>query len=295
MTRIVAVVVTYQPDPSTLLRLLLALAPQVNGGIVVNNGAGLPLAEHPLALLGFSTQHLGSNLGVASALNAGCKWSEQQQADFIITFDQDSEPAPDMVACLLDAYRVLTEKGCKVGAIGPQQVDRRSGRRSVFLAPIHFLRYKLRLHAGDVVEVDHLISSGCLIPAAAWRDAGDFVEELFIDYVDIEWSLRLRHRGWHLFGVGSAVLNHSIGDTVRPWYGHQVFEHSPLRHYYLMRNGIYLQTLHHVALGWKIADGFQLLKKFVFFSLVGSDRWSHVKAMARGVKDGVLGRWGPGL
>jgi rhamnosyltransferase len=234
--------------------------------------------------VGFELRHMGSNLGIASALNAGLRWAELQQVDFVITFDQDSEPASDMVARLLDAHRHLMAKGVRVGALGPQQVDRRSGKRAAFLAPIHLLRHKLRADQACVVEVDHLITSGCLIPTEVWQGAGSFLDELFIDYVDIEWCLRLRSRGWHLFGVGSAVLNHSIGDTVLQWCGYQVFEHSPLRHYYLMRNGVHLQKLRHITLGWKIADGFQLLKKLIFFSLTGPNRWDHFKAMVFGIR-----------
>jgi len=147
--------------------------------------------------------------------------------------------------------------------------------------------------AGQTVEVDHLITSGCLVPMDAWKCAGAFLDALFIDYVDIEWSLRLRNRGWHLFGVGDAMLMHSIGDEIKYWFGWHISWHSPLRHYFLFRNGVYLQQLPHIPLGWKLPDGFQLLKKLVFYTLVGRPRAVHVRAMLRGIRDGWRGRLGP--
>ena len=288
-----AVVVTYGPDKALLLRLVSALAQQVSGGIIINNASSLPLPDAYFQQAGFSVRHLNLNAGISTALNAGFDWAQAQGARFIITFDQDSEPAPDMVSRLLDAYSSGVQAGHKVGAVGPQQVDRRSGRIAPFIAPITALRRKLLPVDGQTLEVDHLITSGCLVPLQAWKSTGPFLDALFIDYVDIEWSLRMRSRGWHLYGVGGAVLTHSIGDHIKHWAGRQVAWHSPLRHYYLFRNGVYLQTLPYIPLMWKCSDAMQLLKKLVFFTLVGRPRKTHLMAMLRGIKNGFCKRLGP--
>ena len=292
MPKIFAVVVTYQPDEALLSRLLQALAPQVSGGIVVNNGNSLTSMDKYLQRTDFAVKHLQSNTGVATALNAGFQWAEAQNADFVITFDQDSEPAPDMVSCLLGAYQDLVASGQKVGAVGPQQVDRRSGRCAPFLAPISRQRRRVTPDAGQAVEVDHLITSGCMVPIPVWKEVGSFLDDLFIDYVDIEWSLRMRHLEWQLFGVGGATLTHSIGDDVAQWWGWQFPWHSPKRHYFIFRNGTYLQKLPHVSVGWKLFDALQLAKKLVIFTLVGRPRSAHLRAMLRGMRDGWRGRLG---
>jgi rhamnosyltransferase len=293
MPGIFAVIVTYQPDAKLLTRLVDALGPQVNAGIIVNNGSVLPLADDYFERSNCSVKHMQSNTGVATALNAGFQWARAQNAEFVIMFDQDSEPAPNMVSQLVLAYQTLVASGQQVGAVGPQQVDRRTGRRAPFLAPIFHRRRRLVPDPGQTVEVDHLITSGCLVPVHVWSEVGPFLDELFIDYVDIEWSLRLRHRGWHLFGVGGATLTHSIGDQVAQWWGWQFPWHSPLRHYFIFRNGTYLQKLPHVSLGWKLFDAIQLAKKIVVFTLVGRPRIAHLGAMLRGVRDGWRGRLGP--
>jgi rhamnosyltransferase len=291
--RVFAVVVTYEADKNLLMRLLQALGPQVAAGIVVNNGTSLPWQDSHATEAGFSVVHLGINAGVATALNRGFEWATAKGADFVITFDQDSEPAPDMVSRLLESYQRLVMAGHLVGAVGPQQVDRRTARVAPFLAPISGIRRRIFPTTGHPVKVDHLITSGCLVPVAAWHCMGKFLDPLFIDYVDVEWSLRARHFGWHLFGVEGAILTHSIGDDVKFWRDQQIPWHSPLRHYFQFRNGVYLQKLRHVPIGWKLSDCFYMLKKLVFFTLVGRPRSAHLGAMWRGFRDGLRGRLGP--
>jgi rhamnosyltransferase len=293
MPKIVAIVVTYEPDQHLLSQLLLALSPQVAGGILINNGHHLPISDEVLEKEAFEVQHLQKNIGVASALNLGFQWAQAKNAEFVVTFDQDSKPAPDMVLKLFDAYQVQVAAGIKVGAVGAQQIDRRTGRHAYFLAPITGKRRKILPIEGETIEVDHLITSGCLVPVKVWGEAGFFLDALFIDYVDIEWCLRLRHCGWHFFGVGDALLNHSIGDNVKEWAGKTIPCHSPMRHYFMIRNGIYLQKLPYISFGWKIAEILQIIKKIILFSWTGHPRPAHIRAMWLGLCDGWHGRLGP--
>lgn len=287
-----AIIVTYHPAPALLARLLAALSTQVVGGVVVNNGAALPLADQQLQAQGFARLDLPQNQGIAAALNAGFVWAQQQGAEYVVTFDQDSEPAPGMVQALLHAWQQCTIQGLAVGAIGPQQVDSRTLQRTPFIAPIAGRRKRLLPADGAVVEVDHLITSGCLTTPQIWQQSGGFLEALFIDYVDIEWCLRLRHAGFKVLGLGGAVLCHSLGDAVNDWRGQSIPQHSPLRHYYLVRNGVYLLKLAHIPWVWKLSDAWHTAKKFVYFAITSRPRWPHIAAMLRGAWDGVRNRLG---
>lgn len=290
MLNIAAVVVTYRPDPAHLLTLLTALQAQVRWVCVVDNGSSRE--AWPALPGGVTLIALPDNTGIAHALNCGVRQVSQYQPDYVLTMDQDSLPAPDMVAKLWQAAEQLRAEGLRVGAVGPQQQDRRSGHCAPFLAPVTGRRRGIYPPKNGTIEVDHLITSGCLTPLAVWQQVGEMLEALFIDYVDIEWSLRARALGYSLHAVESARLLHQIGDQLIHWRGRQIPLHSPLRHYYLMRNGVWLQKLAHIPWRWKISDAIQLLKKLVFFTCFAPNGRQHARMMARGLWDGVCGRGG---
>jgi rhamnosyltransferase len=145
----------------------------------------------------------------------------------------------------------------------------------------------------DVVEVDYLIASGSLIPLATLNAVGAMAEDLFIDYVDIEWGLRARGLGFRSYGVCAARMEHNLGEAPIRILGHSVPLHSPLRHYYHFRNAVWLYLNGNMPLHWKCADGWRLVLKYGFYTLFARPRLAHVRMMSRGILDGLRGRLGP--
>lgn len=288
-----AVVVTYQPDVGILRKLLVAVSPQVNGGIIVNNGHSLSLPLKWLESLGFSVVHLQSNQGVAAAQNAGMRWCIEQNADFGILFDQDSVPAPDMVACLLQAFRQLTLNGVVVGAVGPRQMDRRTGLPTAFIDSGSIFCQRRFAVENKVLETQHLISSGCLMSTDVWQSVGPFRDDFFVDYVDVEWCLRAVATGRRIFGVGNAVLGHSMGDSVKTMGSRSFPIHSAKRYYYMFRNGIYLHTITQIPLQWKIGNATHLMKKLVIILIAGRPLRTYLGAAFKGALAGFRKDMGP--
>ncbi|WP_306604952.1 glycosyltransferase family 2 protein [Azonexus sp.] len=292
---VVAVVVTYHPDLDALSALFERLRPQVASIVAVDNGSGpfLPEFLATRAGAGIHVISLPGNTGVANAVNVGMQWARQAGATMVVTFDQDSLPAPDMVACLLAAYAQLQQDGVRVGALGPLQIDRRSQLPTPFVAAAEKGWKRVLPVVGEVLEVDHLITSGCLFPLAVIEQIGPMLAELFIDGVDLEWSWRCRAAGFRLYGIERASLLHAIGDRIVSFCGRQLHLHGPLRQYYILRNTLYLRTLDHSPAAWRRVCWRGLLMRLVFFSLFASPRFEYCRLMLLGVKHGLTGRLGP--
>ena len=289
--RIIAIVVTYQPVLAVLEQLLDALILQVDSVVMVDNGSHVDLQAWNNA---HQTLHsivlpLGDNKGIAAAHNAGIRFARESGAKFVLLMDQDSIPAPDMVERLVAAATDWPS----LAAAGPRYLDERRNNPPPFIRIRGLTLDRRACAAADsIVHVDYLISSGCLIPMSVLNKIGDMRDDLFIDYVDIEWGLRARRHGLQSYGVCSAHMKHSLGDHPLKFFNVSIPLHSPLRHYYHFRNAVLLYKEPWVPLNWKLVDGWRLFLKYGFYSLFATPRIAHWQMMTLGVWHGLTGKSG---
>lgn len=292
MINTTAVIVAYYPDEEVLKRLVRALVPQVDHVLIVdNNSQGFDFS--PIVGLSDRISLLinQENLGVAAGFNKGVAFAAERGSSHVILFDQDSLPGEGMIAKMHEVSQEARSSGIKLAALGPNYVDVKGSGQSPFVK-IHGLRLvRVSVESSSFVSVDHLISSGCLIDLVALNDIGLFEEKLFIDYIDTEWCLRAKSMGYKLYGVGEAYMEHDLGEQFLTILHKTIPVHSPLRHYYLMRNGIWLMRQSWVGWRWRFIDTVRLTKIFIVFSVFGKPRFEHFRSMLRGVKDGLRSKF----
>lgn len=294
-----ALIITFNPEPARLREVVSAIAPQVETVLVVDNGSredpGLSIAGLPAPLYLLA---LGDNYGIAAAQNIGIEWLRRQGMSHVLMLDHDAVAAPEMVARLLEELRAREARGEKMGAIGPLIHDPRRG------APAPFFRISTgrlierieRVETPDPGEhsarVTFLIAAGVLLPLTVLDDIGAMDEALFIDYVDLEWSMRAVARGYALYGHYGTRLDHRIGDEPIRLLGRTRMNHPPLRHYYLVRNALALWRMPHPRWHWKVLDAVNLCAKCLVFSTLAPRRGAHLRMILRGLADGLRGRYG---
>lgn len=297
LPKIIAVVVTYHPQWSELHTLLQATLAQVDSIIVIDNGSDEDSLKH---ITEFAKDHplvlhcLDQNYGVATAQNKGITLAKEHGAQYVILFDQDSIPAPDMAAKLLEASMSKEAAGIKVAAVGPFYEDPRRLVPSLPFVSLQGLRVILQDNhdTENIVPVSYLIASGSLTSIATFDAVGLMQDELFIDYVDIEWGLRARALGFQSFGVGNALLQHSLGEQIRFILGKSYCFHSPLRHYYQFRNGLWFLRQPHLSMSEKIGWSSRLLKRFIAYALFVKPHQENWRMILKGVIHGMTGRLG---
>lgn len=271
-----AVVPVHRPGPGSLARLLGALAPQVEGTVLVMNSE----AALPPEAAGAVVDRPGENLGVAAAWNRGGRLARDRGATHLWWFDQDSRPGPGMRRALLEALAGPTP----VAAAGPTLVD------------ADLARPLLQAGTGPVVDAEVLVSSGCLVAIEAVDDVGELDEDLFVDHVDSDWCLRARAAGYALRRLAACRMEHRLGVRVLPyWLGRWRFVpvHHGVRRYYQVRNSLRLYGRPHCPLGWALRDlARQVLAATADLVLGGTPR-ATLGWVAAGARDGLLGRGGP--
>lgn len=278
------VIVTYHPDGSFPDRLKRVQS-QFPSVIIVDNGSYSPVMPDSQAC---SPQiHLvtnPSNLGIAAALNQGVNLAIQEGFEWVVTLDQDTMPAPDMLATLLDVYR---KSGGGNVMIGSNYRD--AHRKRDFIrctdAEIGFRGRKT------------LITSGTLIPLSLFKTMGFFREDYFIDSVDHEFCLRARAHGFRMLISCRPVMEHGIGAHVENVSKLRQFlsvDHSPTRKYFIARNTIATVKSYFLQEPlWSMRQAARLLADLVSVLLFENEKLKKTTAFMVGIAHGVTGKLGP--
>lgn len=286
--RILAVVITYEPD-HTLIGNLLALREQIADVIVVDNGsANIATVEETIAFTGCRLIRNSSNLGIGYALNQGVAIAFSEGFSWLATFDQDSRVTDGMVSGLVALHQQHPRKD-EIGVLVAHHRDRTTGNN-------HY-------NPGDVIvdKVDWMlmrttITSGNLVSVVALRETGPFDSKLFVDCVDHDFNLRCRRKGFLIVGAKRQILLHSLGRiTLHRLFGKQITcsNHSALRRYYMTRNHleVYFRYLTFEPI-WCIKGISSLLVRSVLVLVFEMDRVNKLRAMFKGVWHFVVRRFG---
>ncbi|MGB4593711.1 MAG: glycosyltransferase family 2 protein [Coriobacteriia bacterium] len=275
---IAAVVVLFEPSAEHIEHVL-AYIDQVAKVIAVDNTPEPhALAVERLTELGVEVVSMGSNIGIAAALNAGCGVAMAYGFEWALTLDQDSTPAPDMV------HR-LTQCLCE------------DDSDDVFLAvPVWQIEGGVKEQLSPrCIELDVAMTSGNLVRLAAWKALGGFREGFFIDAVDTEYCLRGRQQGMRILQRRDAVLIHRPGSLERKRFPteHFVSNYSPLRRYYMTRNTLeVLRAYGHQYPAWASRERHQLLIDTLKIALSERNKVLKLHRMLQGARDYRRGRFG---
>lgn len=301
--QICAVVVAFEPKPALLQELVTRLLPQVNKILVVDNTpASGDVTEVALHLWAspddrVSLVRFGRNLGIAAGMNEGIRIARNEGYEYVLLSDQDSRPAKDMVSQLLDAGRSMVKHGVRVGCVCPAFVDLVTGQPVPFQVHLPGQLFYSKCSAEEavpVVEIITAITSGSLISMDALKIVGPMNEDLFIDYVDTDWCHRARACGLRLFGVGTAKLEHRLGeDAFRVWYlkWRWFNDCSPRRMYFRVRNFLFLCRQDYVPLSWKVRTGWNWLGNIYAYCIYSPRRIQHARWIVKGVLDGLRNKF----
>ena len=260
--RILAGIVLYNPDSERLSQNINAICSQVDGIAIFDNGGGDRLSLSPHIKL-LSQQH---NVGIAHALEALAQYAFDSGYDWLLTLDQDSVSPKN----LIETYRRYTGDQ-SVGILCPLVKDRNYGTLD------HVEK--------ETDDLDACITSGSLIRLSAWKKTGGFWEDLFIDMVDFDICWSIRKAGYRIVRVNNLVLLHEIGVNARKvrWHGKEevVYNHPPLRCYYMIRNSIAVCRQHkRTRQGYKWA-----IKRWILINRFETDLAAKNKMMMKGFID----------
>ena len=225
---IAGVVILYHPD---IEQLSDNIQTYLNGlkqlYVYDNSESKTPGLEEALLKINPSIQYhyFNSNEGIAKRLNQAMDQAALNQYDFLLTMDQDSSFKDGD----FDKYKLSIQS---------------SGDSNVAQFGVN-CQPDFTLPKDEPEEALTLITSGSILNVSLAKHVGSFNEDLFIDFVDAEFSYRVIQNGYTNLMFSNIVLNHALGTLVEG-RGLGNFKksmriiHAPTRVFYIVRNGLYL-------------------------------------------------------
>lgn len=298
---VVATVVLFNPNLALLKRLYKSLYNQVDSIVFSDNSEDRSIKKdvknwiNQLISSDIIYLDLHKNHGIAYAQNKGIEVAKASGAKFVLLLDQDSALPDNMVSDLMTVYNSLITVGHKVATVGPAFLDEKTNE----LAKVIRHR-KLRVHksipnqSNNFEVADYVISSGSLIPIEVLDEVGDMDEQLFIDWVDIEWGMRAKRYGYVSYIAPRVIMRHSIGDEYVKFGHKNINLHTDFRNYFIVRNSIYLSLYSKLPLNFKIIQLGKVPLYILFYSYHSKKRLYSFGLLTKAVIDGILKNMGKG-
>lgn len=220
-----------------------------------------------------------SNKGIAFALNQASKIALKEKNDFLLAMDQDSIADKDLI---INYKRFLIDTDRKqIGILAPT---------------IQYLPDVATKPIPIEKEVKVAITSGCLLNLNSYLQTGPFKAELFIDYVDFEYCLRLRKSGFKIIQLSDAKISHNLGELEKRNFIFRMIyitHHSPIRYYYRTRNRLYVGMRYFIRFpSFAIVDSFIFLNEVVKLIFYENEKLKKLKMISLGLLDFFFGKYG---
>jgi rhamnosyltransferase len=118
------------------------------------------------------------------------------------------------------------------------------------------------------------------------------LDDLFIDWVDIEWSFRAGRAQYAHFMLPNAVMHHTIGDDFVDIGVTKINIHNDIRKYYIIRNACHLLISKEMNLGWRINTALKISVYMVIYLFISKNRLKLFNLILTATMHGFSGRLG---
>ena len=261
-------IVTFNPEISRLEENLKAIVNQVDKILVIDNKSNnLHEIRDLLRKYNIEIQCNNSNYGIAYALNQILDYALLNNYEWFLTLDQDSVAQKDLIKKYLEYIQIDS-----VAIITCNITDR--NYETVYKDKEEF-KY-----------INQCITSGSFNNTKIMKKIGGFDNKMFIDFVDFDICATVRENNYKIIRINYNGLLHEVGHTkiVRIlWKKEKIYNHSPFRTYYIIRNSIYYNKKHKTK--HRLIANLKILKRILLILIFQNNKKENLKAIVKGYKD----------
>lgn len=278
--KICAIIITYNIDKK-IVEVINAIINQIETIIIVDNASNdktIKILKELSCNEKVNVIFNNENVGIATALNQGIKFAENNNCNWVLTLDHDSICGKDMIHNMMLCANTYNQYE-SIGMLAPKAFD---------VNKKEFISKKNKNNA-EYIEIKDCIQSGSLIKVDVFKKIGYFNEELFIYHVDFDFCQRMLKAEFRILQCNNSILYHEEGYKVPKnilWKTFYYNNYSSYAIYYITRNTIYMCKKYNIIYIKRI------VKDFVHILLFDKKRYEKISYWARGIKDAVLNNYG---
>jgi rhamnosyltransferase len=276
------VIVTFYPNKNTMFNIKI-LAKQVDILIIIDNTPKkdkINLIDAFGDLKNVICEENQVNLGLSQALNRGIEIAKNNNAIWICFFDQDSQMPSNYIQCMIESFKASEKQFGRVGVMSPIYWNEKNQIMLSFGDSTRFIKPVLTT-----------LTSGSLFSITIFHEVGNFCEELFIDYIDHEFCLRLNSLGYKVLQNPNLVLKHEIGNPiVKKFFFKKILasNHSSFRRYHQAKNRFILAKKYYkIYPFWLFRSFLGFFNEIVVVIFFEKNKLKKLKASGKGIIFGL--------
>lgn len=274
------VVVLYNPHSESVINNISSYIKYLDKLLIIDNSEykDIRITDYYYNNSKVTYNYLGGNHGIAYALNKGIDFAKENNAEWLLTMDQDSSFLND------DFSKFINYVEANINLY----------KDGVIFSPIHKVPYLIQDHG--IKKVKSAMTSGNLLNISLLDTIGYFDEKLFIDAVDHEFCYRINKKGYSVYRVNEIQLKHNLGDLrVERLLGKNVIvtNHNYVRRYYITRNSLYVRKIYSDSnIKFIIFMLYHLSWSLLTIALYETDKILKFKSVWMGLLDYKRGKFG---
>ena len=234
-----------------------------------------------------------NNLGFAGGNNIGIRYALENDYDYIMLLNNDTEVKENFILPLVERI----EKDHSLGAVQPLILNfsnksiiwNAGGKLNKFLGLTSTRLNNNKLNSSIVFDDYTDWISGCciLIKSEILTKVGLLDEKFFNYYEDVDWSLRMKNLGYDLGFVKESIIYHHGSSSSKNKKTKEGVISSKI-HYFNIRNHILLLKKHKNLFNFFGIVFFQIIKttSYIFYFLI-KFRFNKLTMVLKGLKHGL--------
>lgn len=276
------IIVAYNPEIELLIKNAKAAISQVDEILIVNNSNyDINLDIYNIGNINIINNN--SNLGISKALNIGIDYAKEHNYDYVLLLDQDSTLTDNFIKNMLDGF-----KQQDVCMICPNVVYI-DGKNNKINENMKFEEIELGITSGSLLNMN-------VLNQIKFENNIIFNEDFFIDYVDFDFSLTIRNKGYLILRCNESKLYHRLGNVKTYRFANlevHPTNHNYIRRYYITRNRMYMWKKYVISNSkFVIKDIIRFIYEIILIILFEDNKLKKLKSVIRGLEDFLCGKVG---